>query len=82
MGWKDPLQYSNGMEFSTPDEDNDSKTSGNCAANYGGGWWHFNCFYFCGTCSRGLALKEKHNIWHDGKAELPRFVIMWMERVE
>ena len=34
----------NGMKFSTPDNDND-KSSDNCAARYKSGWWLYNCHY-------------------------------------
>ncbi|XP_045201267.2 fibrinogen-like protein A [Mercenaria mercenaria] len=33
------------MEFTTTDADNDEYTSGNCAANWDGGWWFNNCFH-------------------------------------
>ena len=33
---------SNGMKFTTLDNDND-KWSGNCAANYKSGWWYSGC---------------------------------------
>ena len=32
----------NGMKFSTPDNDND-RSSGNCAAQWKSGWWYNNC---------------------------------------
>ena len=31
------------MKFSTPDNDNDKKSSGNCAAGNKSGWWHNYC---------------------------------------
>ena len=34
---------SNGMKFSTPDNDND-KNSDNCAATYKSGWWYNSCY--------------------------------------
>ena len=32
----------NGMKFSTPDNNND-RSSGNCAAQWKTGWWYNNC---------------------------------------
>ena len=34
----------NGMKFSTPDNDNDKRSSGNCAAAHKSGWWYNNCY--------------------------------------
>uniref|UniRef100_A0A182QKZ1 Fibrinogen C-terminal domain-containing protein n=1 Tax=Anopheles farauti TaxID=69004 RepID=A0A182QKZ1_9DIPT len=39
---KDSLRASAGMQFSTPDRDNDEH-SGSCAAYYASGWWYRNC---------------------------------------
>nr|XP_022307571.1 ficolin-1-like [Crassostrea virginica] len=33
-----------GMLFSTYDQDNDGKSSGNCASTYAGGWWFNSCY--------------------------------------
>ena len=33
------------MKFSTPDNDDNDKTSGNCAAGHKSGWWYNNCYY-------------------------------------
>jgi len=33
----------NGMQFSTPDQDNDLSSTGNCADRPKGGWWFNNC---------------------------------------
>ena len=45
----DPMAYHNGMYFTTKDNDNDNRGSGNCALAYGpeqpiGGWWYKNCW--------------------------------------
>ena len=49
-------QSANGMQFSTWDHDNDQRSSDNCAAGFGGGWWFRSCFsahltglYRCGA---------------------------------
>ena len=34
----------NGMQFSTPDNDND-KEGGNCAARFRSGWWYNHCHH-------------------------------------
>ena len=39
------LGYNNGMDFSTPDQDNDARSDGNCAALRFGGWWYNSCSY-------------------------------------
>ena len=33
----------NGMKFSTPDNDNDGNSGGNCANYHKSGWWFNNC---------------------------------------
>lgn len=50
-----PLTSHNGMQFSTPDNDND-KYNGNCAKQDGSGWWmnqchagHLNGKYYTGN---------------------------------
>ena len=44
-----PSLCSNGMQFSTKDEDNDNKAGGNCAADPTGlnGWWYNDCTLSC-----------------------------------
>ena len=37
--------YFNGMKFSTPDNDNDEYSDGNCAAYYNVGYWYKYCRY-------------------------------------
>ena len=40
---EDSFSYHRGWPFSTPDEDNDFKSTGNCALEYHGGWWFKWC---------------------------------------
>ena len=42
--FKHQTDPSNGMKFSTPDNDNDKEGS-NCAVSYRSGWWYHSCFY-------------------------------------
>ena len=42
-GTHDSMAYHNGRPFSTRDRDNDAWNR-NCAASYGGAWWHYACF--------------------------------------
>ena len=35
---------SNKMKFSTPDNDNDNYSRGNCASDYKSGWWYNYCY--------------------------------------
>ena len=35
---------SNNMKFSTPDNDNDNRSS-KCATDHKSGWWHNNCYH-------------------------------------
>ena len=39
----DGLKNQNNMKFTTPDQDNDNYSSGNCATKYSGAWWHNSC---------------------------------------
>ena len=39
----DSFSYHRGWPFSTPDEENDFKPTGNCALEYHGGWWFKWC---------------------------------------
>ena len=45
-----PLSMHAGMNFSTPDVDNDMKVDGSCSANTNNAsWWFSNCFMSCLT---------------------------------
>ena len=33
-----------GMQFTTPDIDNDNASSRNCAQQFRGRWWYYDCF--------------------------------------
>ena len=39
----DSFSYHHGWPFTTPDEDNDFGSDGNCALKYHGGWWFKWC---------------------------------------
>lgn len=42
----DAMEYHNGMDFSTYDEDNDGASGGSCAEwSGGGGWWYNYCYF-------------------------------------
>ncbi|XP_048750543.2 ficolin-2-like [Ostrea edulis] len=53
----------NNMKFTTKDQDNDVKSSNNCAVQYQSGWWHNSCH-----CSNpnGLYLAGETSIHADG----------------
>jgi len=55
---QDSFKYHNGVVFSTYDRDNDQSKNpyNNCAAQYGGGFWHRNC-YTCGVNNFSKAIK-------------------------
>nr|XP_022292753.1 angiopoietin-2-like [Crassostrea virginica] len=40
----DKLNNHNGSKFSTPDQDNDGSSGPNCAHEYHGAWWYYNCY--------------------------------------
>ena len=41
----DAMNYHNGQQFSTYDNDNDQSGGSNCAYRYQGGWWYNSCYY-------------------------------------
>ena len=40
----DAMNYHNGQQFSTYDNDNDQWSGNNCAYVYQGGWWYNSCY--------------------------------------
>jgi len=79
IGDNDPMRYSNGIKFSTEDNDSDRfdwDSYATCAAKHGGGWWHGYCYRFCGTCQR----IRGHSIWYDGIGEKPSESSMWIKQ--
>lgn len=49
--------------FTTKDQDNDLRSTGNCAADYKGGWWYENCH--C-TNPNGLYLAGNTTLYGEG----------------
>ena len=41
----DSMSYHNNKQFSTKDQDNDERSSDNCAVQYHGGFWYRNCHH-------------------------------------
>ncbi len=39
----DSMTYHNGLPFTTKDNDNDFRSTHNCAETYEGGWWYSHC---------------------------------------
>ena len=54
-----PVFYANGMMFSTQDSDNDANPGGNCAMDWGGGWW-------LAYCSTNHLTMDANGIWTTG----------------
>jgi len=62
-----PDRIANGMKFSTPDQDNDNKPSGQCS--YSRGWWY-------NYCSRSiLTYHDKNAVWNAQTSEYIHNVI-------
>jgi len=51
-----PTRIADGMQFSTPDQDNDLCTC-HCSAANGGGWWH-------NRCARSYLNRDENSVWH------------------
>jgi len=64
----DPDHVSNGMQFTTPDQDNDAKPIGTCA--FGKGWWYREC-------SRStLTVNTDKALWNADTAAFIRDVVI------
>ena len=51
----------NGAKFSMFDRDNDQRSSGNCAARIGGGFWYWSC----GGCALNAARSAGLFLWNN-----------------
>ena len=65
----DSLTYSNGMQFTTKDRDNDRGSGRNCAVTYGGAGWFNNCHYadLNGRYLSGAIVNHKGVNWYKFK---------------
>ncbi|CAL4168042.1 unnamed protein product [Meganyctiphanes norvegica] len=64
----DALAYSNGMKFTTYDEDNDTDGS-NCAIQWSGGFWYHSCYHtnpFGPIRKKGDGMGMRWNKWLSG----------------
>ena len=62
------VDYHNGMNFTTKDQDNDQRGSTNCAVQYYGAWWYKHCYHSSlnGGYHDGIR-------WHHWKSEPLKF---------
>jgi len=70
----DSMAYVDGMKFTTHDRDNDFNSTGNCAVQFGGGFWYRNCFYAGLNAVTGLG---SHSF---GWYHLPIGINSWSDR--
>lgn len=59
----DSLEYSNGYQFTTKDQDNDGWSGGQCAHKHRGAWWYNVCHH---SNLNGLYLGGVHTTFADG----------------
>ena len=60
---RDAMNYHNGQQFTTYDNDNDQWSGGNCAYRHQGGWWYNACYYANLNGPHDIPPKMK---WYDG----------------
>ena len=76
----DGLASHNGMQFSTPDMDNDAYSEYHCAKEWGAGWWFSNCWFviLTGQYYNTTEVEYKGIAWNDWKNEQLKGVEMKM----
>ena len=77
----DSLDYHNGMNFTTKDNENDLRSSSNCAVQYQGAWWYKSCYHsnLNGVyINDGSSTDNKGVKWHIWKNNVMKFSEMKM----
>ena len=69
-GAPDGMANHNGRPFTTRDRDNDARSSGNCAVQFGGAWWYTNCFHsnLNGKHTYHSSHPDSRLAWYDGSS--------------